>query len=760
MTVRFVQFPGDEMWDAVSIGYIPTLYAPAPRHCTTEEPSPDPVAATAATDEQVTVPPLSSVINSVGAKGATDLKGVIQGDQTFTFDMIAATRDSQTVSYSFAGADEVAESKASCVARLYDAVARCLALPRKVTKVYSAGVDARDSAPKGPAPQITPSAYPEKRRFTCEELFLEVTSLASLQFAQAQGKQLPSPPSRRPPATAYGHRPTDYLNRYAETIALLDGSATEQKVPQAQDQGDREVFAEAKPAEAKYSVKLNEGKVHPNGNSEESVGDVENDEVNAPGVSMTAQAKERSREAEANPRVHAIDNHHIDADTDNDHQAAAANTTEDPPDGGKAEPMKVATPKTKPACRAAMTTQLRRPWPPGRKTGARRNIKASGSEADTVDQGDALVRPTSVVRSTSAALDEKNVAVVEGDEARAPTPLPSHGDRDREGHGAAVSASFSTDSFAECPAAVVDTTREVYFSLQMSDFVSEPTTGPSLTKTKTVCEPQQPTSRPPSCPALECQEASGDVSRVSTSAPSQPASDETLTTTPGWAHSQEQHHCRPSPQSLAECADARPHPSTDSLKQAEVLIPAGFVDAKDLPVQDMSQANDTASGQYGSNVCDPLADVGQFLTHDGLDEGDGGVMVVGVEGWVTVDSQMSEADKVAHVIKGIADDAFHLLVFKNSSTVQDIISECRRFEEAKSRRVLHQFTRLPNTAATSTCEDPRLPSTESSSDVVRIVRREIEAAAPLTSPTLNSDNHHATVSLIQSVVRQELANVG
>lgn len=121
---------------------------------------------------------------------------------------------------------------------------------------------------------------------------------------------------------------------------------------------------------------------------------------------------------------------------------------------------------------------------------------------------------------------------------------------------------------------------------------------------------------------------------------------------------------------------------------------------------------------------------------------------------------MSEADKVAHVIKGIADDAFHLLVFKNSSTVQDIISECRRFEEAKSRRVLHHFTRLPNTAATSTCENPRLPSTESSSDVVRIVRREIEAAAPLTSPTLNSDNHHATVSLIQSVVRQELANVG
>lgn len=61
-----------------------------------------------------------------------------------------------------------------------------------------------------------------------------------------------------------------------------------------------------------------------------------------------------------------------------------------------------------------------------------------------------------------------------------------------------------------------------------------------------------------------------------------------------------------------------------------------------------------------------------------------------------VDSQMSKADKFRHVIKGIADDAFHLLVFTNSSTVQDIISECRRFEKAKSRHVLHQFARLPS----------------------------------------------------------------
>lgn len=96
-----------------------------------------------------------------------------------------------------------------------------------------------------------------------------------------------------------------------------------------------------------------------------------------------------------------------------------------------------------------------------------------------------------------------------------------------------------------------------------------------------------------------------------------------------------------------------------------------------------------------------------------------------------VDAKMTEADKVAHLLKGIADDAFNLIVFKNSSTVNEIITECRRFEDAKSRRIAHQFARLPNTAATSTCEDVRMPTQPSTSETItRIVRREIEAASP------------------------------
>ncbi|XP_077486685.1 uncharacterized protein LOC144097970 [Amblyomma americanum] len=69
-----------------------------------------------------------------------------------------------------------------------------------------------------------------------------------------------------------------------------------------------------------------------------------------------------------------------------------------------------------------------------------------------------------------------------------------------------------------------------------------------------------------------------------------------------------------------------------------------------------------------------------------------------------VDASMSETDKVGHVLKGIADDAFHLLVCKDCTSIDSIMNECRRFEQVKGRRISPSFSRLPNTAATSSCE--------------------------------------------------------
>lgn len=128
-----------------------------------------------------------------------------------------------------------------------------------------------------------------------------------------------------------------------------------------------------------------------------------------------------------------------------------------------------------------------------------------------------------------------------------------------------------------------------------------------------------------------------------------------------------------------------------------------------------------------------------------------------------VDEHMPESEKVSHVLKGIADDAFNLLVYTNVATVDSIIKECRRFEQAKSRRITQRFTRLPNTAATSSCEAARQPPTYD--NVTRIVRREIEAAcpAPIQPPvftTHTTDPSQPSVAFIQAVVRQEFANLG
>ncbi|XP_077486788.1 uncharacterized protein LOC144098119 [Amblyomma americanum] len=122
-----------------------------------------------------------------------------------------------------------------------------------------------------------------------------------------------------------------------------------------------------------------------------------------------------------------------------------------------------------------------------------------------------------------------------------------------------------------------------------------------------------------------------------------------------------------------------------------------------------------------------------------------------------VDKEMSEADRVGHILKGIADDAFNLLLCKDCSTVASVLEVCRRFEQAKHRRISHSFDRLPNTAASSSCDDlPTLRQPSDPANLTRIVRRELEAMTPAVSSLPLPDN---TLALIQAVVRQEVANL-
>lgn len=108
--------------------------------------------------------------------------------------------------------------------------------------------------------------------------------------------------------------------------------------------------------------------------------------------------------------------------------------------------------------------------------------------------------------------------------------------------------------------------------------------------------------------------------------------------------------------------------------------------------------------------------------------------------------------------KGIADDAFNLLICKECSSVESVLKECRRFEEAKCHCVAHSFTRLPHTAATSSCADA---GTWTHADpLTTIVRREIDAMVPAIAPQYSHARNAPTVAPIQAVVREEFANLG
>lgn len=52
-----------------------------------------------------------------------------------------------------------------------------------------------------------------------------------------------------------------------------------------------------------------------------------------------------------------------------------------------------------------------------------------------------------------------------------------------------------------------------------------------------------------------------------------------------------------------------------------------------------------------------------------------------------VNASMTEADKIRHIMKGIDDDAFHMLVAKNPTTVAQVIELCQSFDELRKQRL-------------------------------------------------------------------------
>ncbi|UYV69617.1 hypothetical protein LAZ67_6004101 [Cordylochernes scorpioides] len=101
-----------------------------------------------------------------------------------------------------------------------------------------------------------------------------------------------------------------------------------------------------------------------------------------------------------------------------------------------------------------------------------------------------------------------------------------------------------------------------------------------------------------------------------------------------------------------------------------------------------------------------------------------------------VNPDMSQGEKVAHLMKGVVEDVYQVILVKEIDTVEAFVDWCRKVEACKQRRIgKPRFERLPNVAS---IEQPNSSSLE---DLIRrIVREEIKSALHFESivPEVNS----------------------
>ncbi|UYV67858.1 TIGD4 [Cordylochernes scorpioides] len=111
-----------------------------------------------------------------------------------------------------------------------------------------------------------------------------------------------------------------------------------------------------------------------------------------------------------------------------------------------------------------------------------------------------------------------------------------------------------------------------------------------------------------------------------------------------------------------------------------------------------------------------------------------------------VDPQMSEEDKISHLMKGIAEELYQALLLRDVQSTEQFITECRRVEALRCRRVTPtRYERLPNVASLCDQDDGE----DLSSMIRQIVREEIQQA-------LDSPHEEPKIAVIEDLVREEI----
>ncbi|XP_077506683.1 uncharacterized protein LOC144115924 [Amblyomma americanum] len=118
-----------------------------------------------------------------------------------------------------------------------------------------------------------------------------------------------------------------------------------------------------------------------------------------------------------------------------------------------------------------------------------------------------------------------------------------------------------------------------------------------------------------------------------------------------------------------------------------------------------------------------------------------------------VDSSMPERAKIDHILKGIDDNAFQMLLAKNPATVVDVLAQCQSYDELRKR---HLLTRSPLSksepmgALTSDCDhSPLLPQ------IKEFIREEVARQLSLVNPS--PDASSLLMPSLQRVIREQVA---
>ncbi|UYV63105.1 hypothetical protein LAZ67_2003157 [Cordylochernes scorpioides] len=111
-----------------------------------------------------------------------------------------------------------------------------------------------------------------------------------------------------------------------------------------------------------------------------------------------------------------------------------------------------------------------------------------------------------------------------------------------------------------------------------------------------------------------------------------------------------------------------------------------------------------------------------------------------------VDPQMSEEDKISHLMKGITEELYQALLPRDVHNTEQFVTECRRIESLHCKRVTPtKYERLPNVASLSDHDD----RADLSSMIRQIVREEVQRA-------LGSAREEPKISTIEDMVKEEI----